>query len=313
MPASADASLDDLRLMLMLHDAGSLSAAAARFGMAKATLSRALGRLEEQAGMALFDRTRAGLQLTQAGRALLPAAEAATRAGAEAENVIKKVRGTPHGELRLAASALSGQQLLGPVLARMHALYPEVRPVVRVTGLGPDPLAEDLDLVLRLGRPAEPYLIARRIIGAPLRLYAGNRASERHDLSDPESVPALGRIIIDVPGSPTVWRLSDASGEALSFDSPPICMVGDPTVALGLLSAGAGVAFLPSIYGETHVAQGELVRVLPDLEGPEVEIYASFPPKRASVPAVRAFIDLLVEVTRGSEAAKGHSSAMAKE
>ena len=297
MVTRPDTSLDDLQVFFMMHAAGSVTGAAASLGASKATLSRALARLEAQAGMALFDRTPTGLKLTQAGRSLLPAAEAATRAGAEAEDVLRRARGTPHGELRIAASALSAQQILGPVLARMAVDHPQVRPHVRITALGPDPLAEDLDVVLRLGRPDEPYLIARRIVGAPLRLYAG-AAARRRDLADPGVVAALGRVVVDVPGSPAVWTLADAEGQSTSLDSAPLCAVGDPTVALGILRAGRGVAFLPAIYGEPRVARGDLVRVLPDLEGPEVEVYATFPPKRASVPAVRAFIDLLVEVAR---------------
>ena len=297
MTKSPLANLDDLRLLFFLQEAGSISAAARRFGFAKATLSRALARLEDQAGLSLFDRTSSGLRLTQAGRLLLPAARAATEAGASADDVLRRAKGEPEGELRIAASALSAQQILGPVIGEFHRLHPKVTAHVRITGLGPDPLEEDLDLVLRLGRPEEPYLIARRIMASSFRLYAAPGNGAHIQTASVADIEALGRIVIDVPGSPTGWELQNGTGHTLFLNSGPMCFVGDPGVALGILQSGRGVAFLPAAFGEPKAQSGELARVLPDYAGPEIEIYATFPPKRASIPAVRAFLDLLVKMT----------------
>jgi DNA-binding transcriptional LysR family regulator len=298
MPLQDPISTDDLRAFFLIAEAGGISAAARRFGGSKTSMSRALAKLEATAGSPLFDRVSGGLRLTPIGETLLDAARAATRAGSDAAEALRAAQGEPSGPLRIAASALSGQQLLGPVLARMARLHPEVRASVAVTAHGPDPLAEDLDVVLRLGRPEEPYLIARRIVASPLRLYVGAKAAWTGELRDPAAVEGLGRIVVGVPGSPEVWGLSDAEGREVRMASAPLVTVGDPTVALGILRAGAGVAFLPSVYGEPRVKGGDFMRVLPEHEGPTVEVYASFPPRRASVPAVRAFIDLLVEASR---------------
>lgn len=295
MPLSERISVDDLRLFFLLHEAGGITAAARRFGVPKATLSRALSRLEEIAGVPLFDRVSNGLKLTQAGEDLLEPAIAVTRAGSHAEEVMRSAKGEPSGALRIAASAISAQQLVGPVLARMHERYPLVRPSVRVTGRGPDPLAEDLDVVLRLDRPAEPYLIARKIVTAPLRLYVSANLSEVIDLANPGAVEGLGRILVDAPGSPQTWLMTNAEGHRIEMRAPPFCTIGDPSVALGILGAGKGVALLPTAYGEPYVGAKTLQRALPDYEGPKVEIFASLPPRRVSVPAVRAFLDLLVE------------------
>ena len=293
--------LDDLHLFHLVHDAGSISAAARRGGMSKATLSRAIARLEDVAGAPLFDRVGTGLQLTQSGGALLDPAQAASRVLMEAEEVLRAAHGEPHGDLRIAASALSAQQLLGPVVAEMHRRYPAVRTHVTVTGHGPDPLAENLDVVLRIGRPSEQHLIARRILDAPLRLYISANRDEPVDVSDPAAVEAVGRIRIDVPGVPHDWVLHDKAGKTIRMASAPMASVGDPTVALGILRSGHGVAFLPSLFGDPRIASGDFTRALPEFEGPRIEIFASFPPRRASVPAVRVFIDLLTEFARAKE------------
>ncbi|MFD0858622.1 LysR family transcriptional regulator [Roseovarius aquimarinus] len=298
MAQNGKPGLDDLHLFHLVQEAGSISGAARRGGMSKATLSRAIARLEDVAGAPLFDRVGTGLQLTQSGGALLDAAGAASRVLAEAEEVLRAAHGEPHGDLRIAASALSAQQLLGPVVAEMHRRHPAVRTHVTVTGLGPDPLSENLDVVLRLGRPDEAHLIARRILAAPLRLYVSASRETPLDLRDAAAVEAAGRIAVDVPGVPIDWVLHDNAGKPVRMAAPPMATVGDPTVALGILASGHGVAFLPSLFGDPLVASGELLRALPDHEGPKIEIFACFPPRRASIPAVRAFIDLLADCAK---------------
>ncbi|MBO6638193.1 MAG: LysR family transcriptional regulator [Roseitalea sp.] len=298
MPLGERVSVDDLRLFFLLHEAGGITAAARRFGVPKATLSRALGRLEQIAETPLFDRVSNGLKLTQAGESLIESADAVTRAGAAAEEILRSAHGDPSGVLRIAASALQAEQLLGPALVRLNDRFPDVEPSVRVTGLGPDPLAEDLDVVLRLGRPEEPYLIARKIVGGALRLYVPSSLGDHVDLDDAKAVEDLGRVVIDVPGAPHEWYLSHPDGRTLAMTSRPKCSVGDPIVALGVLTAGAGLTFLPSVYGEPKVEAGQFLRALPGFEGPRVEVFASFPPRRASVPAVRAFLDVLLEVAK---------------
>ncbi len=84
----------------------------------------------------------------------------------------------------------------------------------------------------------------------------------------------------------------------ITLTGPAIAIVSDPAVAFGILSAGAGLAFLPSFTRGPAPGAPELVRVLPRFEGPSLEIFASLPPRRALVPAVRVFLDMLVEQTR---------------
>jgi len=84
-------------------------------------------------------------------------------------------------------------------------------------------------------------------------------------------------------------------------------------VAFGLLRRDIGMAFLPDVYAEPLVAAGELVRLLPEHAGPEIEIYLAFPPRRSSVPAVRLFIDLMVEECEQAMRTGAQGPALANE
>ena len=81
MPMRSAIGLDDLRSFYLVAEAGGVSAASRQFGVSKATLSRALTRLEAQAGAQLFDRVSTGVRLTPAGETLIDAAHQATEAG----------------------------------------------------------------------------------------------------------------------------------------------------------------------------------------------------------------------------------------
>lgn len=293
--------LNDLRLFGLIANAGGLSQAARGFGIPKATLSRALVRIERAAGAPLFDRVNRGLRLTPLGARLQPTAEAAVALMLDADETLRVSKGKPQGALRIAASALSGQTLLAPVIARFAKSYPEVRTSVHVTSQGPDPVSEQFDIVIRAGRAPEPYLVSRRIIGSPLALYTLRSTVRDKNLDRPEVVEKLGRIVIDLPDLPRDWALRNSRGEELRLTSEPLLFLSDPSVALPLLNAGAGVAFLPRLYADPLVQSGTLARVLPDYEGAEVELYAALPPRRSSVPAVRAFLDILVRHTASLE------------
>ncbi len=296
MPMRSAIGLDDLRNFYLIAEAGGVSAAQRQFGIPKATLSRALTRLEKRARGPLFDRVSRGVRLTSAGETLLDAARRATEAGSQADELLRAVTEEPRGTLRVAASALSGQHLLGPVVARLTKNFPEVRARIEVTGAGPDPLAEDLDMVLRLGRPKEPYLIARRIASTPMQLYCGAEFARTNPIDDPSRIVSLPRICIDVPGAPQDWHLSSGDGkQRLVFNTPPQISVGDPTVALGMIASGAGLTMLPALFGDEQVRRGGVVQVLPQMRMGNIEIFAVFPPRRSSIPAVRLLIDYLVE------------------
>jgi DNA-binding transcriptional LysR family regulator len=288
--------LDDLRAFGLIASAGGLSAAERSFGISKAALSRAVAKLESAAGGPLFDRVPSGMRTTSLGEMLRPLADQAVALMRDAGERIRAVHGDPQGDLRIASSAMSGQRVVAPALTELARRYPAVSTTLRITSRGPDPLAENLDVVVRIGKPPEPYLVSRLLIRSELALYVAAGSHADVDLGDPEAVEALGRIVIGVDGVPPDWPLTDAAtGRNVTMASRPLLDVGDPMVAMGVLSSGPGVACLPRVFGEPAVREGTLARALPGWRGPTLEIYLAMPPRRASVPAVRVLLDILRE------------------
>jgi len=291
---SGDFDAEDLRAFAMIAMSGGLSAAARRFDRPKATLSRSLSRLEDAAGAPLFDRLSKGLQLTPAGELLRDAAGLSFDAVNDAEEVLRRAGGEPRGPLRIAGSAVTGQALLAPAIAELVRIHPKVEPCLYVCDSGTDPVAHGFDVVLRVGRPEEPHLVARRIASAVTGIYASGAARDRIDGDDPGRVEALGRVVIEAAGVPDVWTLRNGD-DTLELKSAPFITVNDPLLALAVLATGKGITYLPDVYAKALTERGTLHRVLAKWEGPPIELYASLPPRRTLVPAVRAFLSILKE------------------
>ncbi|KAA9008776.1 LysR family transcriptional regulator [Histidinibacterium aquaticum] len=293
------AELNDLRVFALVVDEGTMSGAARRHGLPKATVSRAIARLEAVTGSPLFDRTGRGLRPTSLGVSLIPAARSALAAGREAEAALRARAGEPTGPLRILASALASRHLLAAVIAELIARHPGVRPELIVTSQPVDPLEEDHDITVRIGRPSNPKLVARLILRVRLGLYAQREAVNGLDIHDTGAVKALERIVVRMEGLPEVWTLTRARmNETVTLDRPPLLTVTDPTVALGVLPAGPRTMLVPRFWAESIASQSKgdcdaLIEVLPQWQGPEMEIFAVMPPGRASVPAVRAMLDML--------------------
>ena len=155
-----------------------------------------------------------------------------------------------------------------------------------------NPVTEDFDVVIRLGRPDEPYLVCRRLMSTTGQLYVAAERAAELELDDPDAVERLGRIVLHHSGMPR-WVFTSETGVVHEMQSKPLVVVEDPLVAIRVLETGVGVAMLPDHLGDPLVAQNRAVPVLPSFRGPTVDVYVVLPPRRGRNPAVRAFLDEL--------------------
>ncbi|MEM6758556.1 MAG: LysR family transcriptional regulator [Pseudomonadota bacterium] len=165
-------SWDHLRAFLTTADTGSYSGAARVLGLTQPTLGRQVAALEEQLGLALFERVGRGLRLTDAGRDLLTEArkmgEAATRIATLAEGRAHALEGT----IKLTASDIMSAYTLPGVLAQLRVLAPKLRIDLLARNDISDILAREADIAIRHVRPVEPDLIARFVADMPAHFYA---------------------------------------------------------------------------------------------------------------------------------------------
>src|SRR5208337_2611471 len=165
-------SWDELRTFFEVVRDGSLSGAARRLGLTQPTVGRHIDALEEALGLTLFMRSPRGLTATPAALALAPHGEAMAAAAAALARSASSEAALDRGVVRVTASEIVGCEVLPPIFAGFHARHPGVVVELAVTNRNEDLARGDADIAVRMVRPTQSGLVARRIGSSRIGLYA---------------------------------------------------------------------------------------------------------------------------------------------
>lgn len=288
--------LMDARLLVEAAKRLGFAEAGRRLGMPAATASRRIARLEDAAGVRLFERTTRKASLTEAGALLVRHAERMLVEAETASAALEAMTSAPQGEVRVAAPVVLGQALLGPVVARFLDAYPDCDVSLDLTNRQVDLIEEGVDVAIRVRDPGDADLIARKLGVASTGLFMGaasqaRPASEPADLTDrpvglaqPEGAPRDRLVLTDQTDAPHTLPIK------CRYWTP------NPWAMADVLLSSDLVGLLPRIVAEPFVQSGKLQPVLPEYSGPSVEVFAVFASRRLMRPAVRAFIDQLSDM-----------------
>lgn len=167
-----DGHWDLYRSMLAVIRKGSLSAAARDLHLTQPTLGRHVELLEDMLSVALFTRSPTGLIPTAAALALLPHALAMEAAAAALLRAASGATGIDKGAVRISASEATGTHIVIPILASIRAHHPGIEFEMVLNNRSDDLLRRDADIAVRMFRPEQSALIARRLGVAAIGLYA---------------------------------------------------------------------------------------------------------------------------------------------
>lgn len=274
----------------------SFSGAADALGVSKATVSKAITRLEARLGTSLFHRTSRRLTLTESGRALAEHAQRIRSEGEAAEEAAFESASAPAGIVRVAAPLTFGISHLAPVLADFMTLHPGIKIDLRLSDAFVDIVGEGIDIALRIAELPDSSLRARRIgpvrgyvVGAPA--YFDRAGRPRH----PADLATHACFVYTNTAMPDVWRFRRAGGEeaAVRIDGPIRTDNGD--AMLPALRAGLGIARLPDFLVSEEIAAGRLESVLDEWSGGALGLHLLTPPGTLRPARVEALIDFLSE------------------
>ena len=291
-------TLAAMRVFARSVESGSFSAASRQLGLAPSSVSRQIGELEDDLGARLFNRTTRKLSLTEAGQQFYASARRILVEVDEARlAVTAESSAAPSGILRAAVPASLCRLHIAPALGEFRARYPAVELVLAVGDRQVDMVEEGFDLAVRVGRPRNSSLIARKL-GAARRIVCASpgylaRAGTPltpHQLADHDCLTFR-----DHPGA-NPWAFRSAQGRVEVRASGPV-LANDGEVLVAAAVAGMGVALLPEWLPGGEIARGRLVEILADVRAiPDTTpLYALYPHQRHLPPKVRVFIDFLVE------------------
>jgi DNA-binding transcriptional LysR family regulator len=157
---------------LAVFEQGSLMGAARQLGSSQPTMGRHMAELEAQLGTVLFERTGRGLAPTAAAQRLADAARTMENGAHALLRAVNQTRHTVSGTVRLSASQPVACVLLPPVLARMRLELPDVQVELVVSNTVSNLLRREADMAVRMVRPEQSSLVARRIGGVAIGVCA---------------------------------------------------------------------------------------------------------------------------------------------
>lgn len=288
-------SFDEMRVFAVVARAGTFAAAGRQLGVPKSTLTRSIARLEARTRVALLYRSARSFTLTEDGRRFLDAIGPHVAALDEATRALHTATEQPEGTLRVSAPLASGD-LLGDAMARFVARYPRLRLDIDLSGRMVDIVGEGFDAALRATRTLRgDALTARKLLAGEVGLFAAPTYLARRgppealdDLRGHDLVAHAPTLLAAPPRPPSVQRAFAAARIA----------VNEFAFVRSLLRAGAGIGPLAPYLAASDVAEGRLVRVLPDWSYPIGTVYLVYPTARQLPRKVEVFRDFMLEAFR---------------
>ncbi|TKA90015.1 LysR family transcriptional regulator [Guyparkeria sp. SB14A] len=281
---------------ISIADAGSISAAADRLGIAKSAVSRRLRELENHLGVELVHRTTRHLALTPSGEDFYHRATRLLADLDQAEEAVTREHGELSGVLRIAAPLSFGLMHLQPAITAFMAAHSGVSFDLNLDDDEVDLVADGYDLGIRLASLPDSTLMARRL--APIRNlavaspdYLARHGTPRHpaDLADHDCL-----IYSNVPET-QVWGYTNAQGRWQPVHGRRRLRVNNGDFLREAAIRGAGIVIEPTFLLHRAIAEGQLVPILTDVPWPEIGAYAVYPQTRHLSARVRAFIDFLAQ------------------
>ena len=256
----------------------SFADAASELALSKATVSKAVSRLEERLGARLFNRTSRRLALTDAGQRLATRAARLLADGEEAENETLTQSTAPRGLVRLAVPMSFGVKAVAPLLPEFLSQYPDVSIDLHLSDATVDLIGEGFDAGLRIARLPDSSLIARRLCGMPRYTVAAPAYLKRHGRPTHPMHLAEHKCFGYAYLSSNIWHYSNAAGEQASVRPAGQLRVNNGEALMPALIAGLGIADLPDFIVGDAIASGQVEVILKGWKQPEGAVHLVTPP-----------------------------------
>jgi DNA-binding transcriptional LysR family regulator len=282
--------IEDLRTFVEVADAGGVSPAARRLGVAKSIVSRRLGRIEAELGVQLLARTTRGAALTDAGTTFREhAARACAEIDAARESILPS--GDLRGRLRIAAPLSFGPTHFASVLAEMARRHPQLHVHTAYSDRFVDLVAEGFDCAIRVGYLQDSTLVARCVGPLYGKLVASPDYLEAHGAPEVPGDLAAHEALMQ---GTEAWQFMDGD-EVITVHPRGRFKADNGTALIAAAVAGLGIAWLPDGLTRDYVASGALVPVMTRYPPPPAGIYVIRPPGQHPSLKVRALTELLIE------------------
>lgn len=283
----------EIEAFVTVAQLGSFVKAADKLGLSKAMVSRQVSELEARLGVRLMQRTTRRLSLSEAGSEYLQRCVPILAELEEANAAVSATAVQAQGLLKVTAPLTFGIRHLAPLWGEFLRVHPRVALEVNLNDRVVDLIEEGYDLAVRIGQLGPSSLIARRIASARLLLCASPRYLQR---------AAPIRALADLAQHDVISYSYLATGEQWRFSGPggahsitvhPRLRSNSGDTCRAAALADQGLIFQPDFLVGDDLRAGRLVPVLPQYEGPTLDISVVYPSRHHLSHKVRAMVEFL--------------------
>jgi DNA-binding transcriptional LysR family regulator len=284
-----------MRSFLAVMESGSLLAAARHVGVSQPTLGRHVAELERQLGTLLFERTGRGLVATSAARSIADQARAMADNAAAIGRTLTGQSKELSGSVRITASQTVATYLLPPLLAGFRDRETGIAIDVIASNAVSNLLRREADIAVRMVRPAQSSLVARRVGEVQIGAYARKDYLRRRGVPR-EPGDLIRHDLIGLDQDDSIIRSFAKFGHRIERDAFMFRSDND-LVLWQALCAGLGIGFAATWLADR---ESSLERVLWDFPGPTLPVWLAVHREIRSSARIRALYAFLGEAIRSA-------------
>ncbi len=256
------------RAFLVTAEEGSLSAAARALGMTQPTLGRQVTALEQELGVALFERVGRGLALTPSGLELVEHVRAMGDAASRVSLTASGQSQSIEGAICITTTEAYAAFVLPPIIAKLRQIEPGITIEIVASNAVSDLRRREADIAIRNGRPTDPDLIGKKVKDDFAQFYATPAYLDQ--IGNPSSLAGFSQAdFIGFDDNKPLLDGLNALGFNLTGGNFPV-LTGSHLGYWELVKQGLGVGVMQMQTGD---AEPLVKRVLPTMDPIEVPVW----------------------------------------
>ncbi len=283
-----------MQVFVEVATSGSFSATADKLDMSRAMVTRYVAELERWLDARLLQRTTRSVTLTDAGENCLRRSQQMLALMENVEEETSGHDGALRGQLRITCSVSFAYAQLAAAVVDFLKLYPQLKMDLNASEGTLNLVEARIDLAIRISAAPDPALIGRMLAPCTSVLVASPAYLAANGIPQTPADLASHRCLSYANFGKSVWKLSRGE-EQVQVSVASYFSANEATALLRATLAGGGVALQPTYLANPHLLDGSLQAVLPSWKLPDMAVYALYPSRKHLSPAVRAFLDFLVE------------------
>jgi DNA-binding transcriptional LysR family regulator len=285
--------IDAMAAFVAVADLEGFAAAARKLGLSPSNVTRLIAALEDRLGARLLQRTTRSVTLTDVGARYLERARRILSDAEEAEISAQAERTAPSGRLVVSAPIGFGRLHVSPVMSKYLQRYPDVSGELRLSDRMISLVEDGVDLAVRIGHLPDSSLVARSV-GDMRRVVVASPdyLSRRGEPNHPVAVTSHDTIQFGASD----WNFVE-DGREVRVPCTPRFITNSADAAILHAEQGGGLTRVLAYQAAGAIAAGRLKIVLERFEQALLPIHIVYPTSRLLSAKVRAFVDLVVEVS----------------